>query len=64
MSAKKLKKDYVNEVETTETLSVGPSVQTSQIQKLSLLFTGPTDISTSGGDKLTNDASKSILSIV
>ena len=50
-SAKKLKKDYDNKVEITETLCVGPSVQTSQIQKSSLLCTTPTDISTSGSDK-------------
>ena len=52
-SAKKFKKDYDNEVETTETLSVGLSVQTTQIQKSSLICTAPTDISTSGCDKPT-----------
>ena len=50
--AKKIKKDCDNEVETTEILSVGPST-TSQIQKLSLLCTAPTGISTSRGDKPT-----------
>lgn len=51
--AKKLKKNYDNEVETTESSSGAPSVQTSQIQKSSLLCAAPTDISTSGGDKPT-----------
>ena len=52
-SAKKLKEDYDNEVETTETFNVGPRVRTSQIQKSSLLCTAPTDITTSGGGKFT-----------
>ena len=46
-----VKKD--NEVKTTKTLSVGPSVQNSQIQKSSLLCTAPTDISTSRAYKPT-----------
>ena len=54
-------KDYDNEVETIETLSVGPSVQISQKQKLSLLCTAPTDISTSGGDNPTQTRLKEYL---
>ena len=40
---------------------MGPSVQTSQIQKSSLLCTAPTDISTSGGDNPTQPRLKEYL---
>ena len=49
-SAKKLKKDYDNEVVTTE--------QTTQIQKSSLICTAPIDIPTSEVDKPTQPCLK------